>query len=132
MTPKHHDAKASREECLVSFVGGQEDGGHEDCVPGFQVKHYQVVYSGPFRKGQSLLQVTSILYNLGKCVLSESVIHACARGCSQPQCHMQIYGNVRRLLPPAEDLLCNYQPGRGLPEGIPVVMDQKFKDIRPG
>uniref|UniRef100_A0AAV2KZ61 Cadherin domain-containing protein n=1 Tax=Knipowitschia caucasica TaxID=637954 RepID=A0AAV2KZ61_KNICA len=36
---------------------GQEDGGHDGCVPGFQLKHYQVVHSGPFRKGQSLLQV---------------------------------------------------------------------------
>uniref|UniRef100_A0A4W6DCC0 Cadherin-13 n=1 Tax=Lates calcarifer TaxID=8187 RepID=A0A4W6DCC0_LATCA len=41
----------------VAHVGGQEDGGHEGCVPGFQVKHYQVVYSGPFRKGQPLTQV---------------------------------------------------------------------------
>uniref|UniRef100_A0A8C4GX39 Cadherin-13 n=1 Tax=Dicentrarchus labrax TaxID=13489 RepID=A0A8C4GX39_DICLA len=41
----------------VAHVGGQEDGGHEGCVPGFQVKHYQVVYSGPFQKGQALLQV---------------------------------------------------------------------------
>lgn len=40
----------------VAHVGGQEDGGHEGCVPGFQVKHYQVVYSGPFRKGQPLTQ----------------------------------------------------------------------------
>lgn len=41
----------------VSGVGSQEEGGHEGCVPGFQVKHYQVVYSGSFHKGQSLLQV---------------------------------------------------------------------------
>ncbi|XP_047452590.1 cadherin-13 [Mugil cephalus] len=41
----------------VALVGGQEDGGHEGCVPGFQVKSYQVAYSGPFQKGQSLLQV---------------------------------------------------------------------------
>ncbi|XP_074488006.1 cadherin-13 [Sebastes fasciatus] len=41
----------------VARVGGQEDGGHEGCVPGFQVKHYQVAYSGAFQKGQALLQV---------------------------------------------------------------------------
>nr|XP_043892683.1 cadherin-13 [Solea senegalensis] len=41
----------------VAHVGGQEDGGHTGCVPGFQVKHYQVVYSGPFQKGQPLAQV---------------------------------------------------------------------------
>lgn len=41
----------------VSGVRGQEEGGHEGCVPGFQVKHYQVVHSGPLYKGQSLLQV---------------------------------------------------------------------------
>ncbi|XP_070687038.1 cadherin-13 [Pempheris klunzingeri] len=41
----------------VARVGGQEDGGHEGCVPGFQVKHYQVAYSGPFQKGQALIQV---------------------------------------------------------------------------
>ncbi|XP_040894291.1 cadherin-13 isoform X2 [Toxotes jaculatrix] len=41
----------------VAHVGGQEDGGHEGCVPGFQVKHYQVAYSGPFQKGQPLIQV---------------------------------------------------------------------------
>lgn len=41
----------------VTCVGGQEEGGHEGCVPGFQVKHYQVAYTGPFLKGQSLLQV---------------------------------------------------------------------------
>ncbi|XP_076588924.1 cadherin-13 [Chaetodon auriga] len=41
----------------VAHVGGQEDGGHEGCVPGFQVKHYQVVHSGPFQKGQVLIQV---------------------------------------------------------------------------
>lgn len=40
----------------VARVGGQEDGGHEGCVPGFQVKHYQVAYSGAFQKGQALLQ----------------------------------------------------------------------------
>lgn len=40
----------------VSHVGGQGDGGHEGCVPGFQVKKYQVMYRGPFQKGQSLLQ----------------------------------------------------------------------------
>ncbi|XP_026166610.1 cadherin-13 isoform X1 [Mastacembelus armatus] len=41
----------------VACVGGQEDGGHEGCVPGFQVKHYRVAYSGPFQKGQPLIQV---------------------------------------------------------------------------
>ncbi|XP_074534517.1 cadherin-13 [Halichoeres trimaculatus] len=41
----------------VARVGGQEDGEHESCVPGFQVKQYQVAYSGPFQKGQALLQV---------------------------------------------------------------------------
>ncbi|CAJ1057230.1 cadherin-13 [Xyrichtys novacula] len=41
----------------VAHVGGQEDGDHEGCVPGFQVKNYQVAYSGPFQKGQALLQV---------------------------------------------------------------------------
>ncbi|XP_029992729.1 LOW QUALITY PROTEIN: cadherin-13 [Sphaeramia orbicularis] len=41
----------------VALAGGQEDGGHEGCVPGFQVKHYQVAFTGPFLKGQSLLQV---------------------------------------------------------------------------
>ncbi|KAM9351937.1 cadherin-13 [Symphorus nematophorus] len=41
----------------VARVGGKEDGGHEGCVPGFQVKHYQVAYSGPFQKGQPLVQV---------------------------------------------------------------------------
>ncbi|XP_071370808.1 cadherin-13, partial [Centroberyx affinis] len=41
----------------VVHAGGQEDGGQEGCVPGFQVKHYQVEYSGPFQKGQPLTQV---------------------------------------------------------------------------
>ncbi|XP_059190265.1 cadherin-13 [Centropristis striata] len=41
----------------VARVGGQEDGGHEGCVPGFQVKHYQVAFSGAFQKGQALIQV---------------------------------------------------------------------------
>uniref|UniRef100_A0A1A8PM07 Cadherin-13 n=1 Tax=Nothobranchius pienaari TaxID=704102 RepID=A0A1A8PM07_9TELE len=41
----------------IVHVSGQEDGGHEACVAGFQVKNYQVVYSGPFQKGQPLLQV---------------------------------------------------------------------------
>nr|XP_019935026.1 PREDICTED: cadherin-13 isoform X1 [Paralichthys olivaceus] len=41
----------------VAPVGGQKDGGHEGCVPGFQVKQYQVAFSGPFRKGQPLIQV---------------------------------------------------------------------------
>ncbi|XP_068459703.1 cadherin-13 [Clinocottus analis] len=41
----------------VARVGGQEDGGHEGCTPGFQVKHYQVAFSGVFQKGQALIQV---------------------------------------------------------------------------
>lgn len=41
----------------VAHVGGQEDGGNEGCVPGFQVKKYQVAYRGPFQKGQPLLPV---------------------------------------------------------------------------
>lgn len=40
----------------VAHVGGQGDGGNEGCVPGFQVKKYQVMYRGPFQKGQRLLQ----------------------------------------------------------------------------
>ncbi|XP_020494790.1 cadherin-13 [Labrus bergylta] len=41
----------------VACVGGQKEVGPEGCVPGFEVKHYQVEYSGPFQKGQSLLRV---------------------------------------------------------------------------
>lgn len=41
----------------VARVGGREDGGHEGCAPGFQVKHYQVEFSGAFQKGQALIQV---------------------------------------------------------------------------
>ncbi|XP_075325478.1 cadherin-13 [Odontesthes bonariensis] len=41
----------------VTRVGGQEVSGYEGCVPGFQVKDYQVVYHGPFKKGQPLTQV---------------------------------------------------------------------------
>jgi len=40
----------------VARVGGREDGGHEGCAPGFQVKHYQVEFSGAFQKGQALIQ----------------------------------------------------------------------------
>lgn len=40
----------------AAHVIGQEDGGHGGCVPGFQVKHYQVPYNGAFQKGQVLLQ----------------------------------------------------------------------------
>lgn len=40
----------------VAGVGGHEDGGREGCVPGFQVKHYQVPQDGPFQKGQVLIQ----------------------------------------------------------------------------
>ncbi|XP_060932457.1 cadherin-13 [Limanda limanda] len=41
----------------VAPVGGQQDAGHEGCVPGFQVKQYQVAFSGAFQKGQPLVQV---------------------------------------------------------------------------
>ncbi|KAM6937390.1 cadherin-13 [Xenentodon cancila] len=41
----------------VTFVDGQEDRSHDGCVPGFQVRTYQVVYSGPFQKGQPLTRV---------------------------------------------------------------------------
>ncbi|XP_037539093.1 cadherin-13 [Nematolebias whitei] len=41
----------------IALVGGHEDGGHDACLPGFQVKNYQLVYSGPFQKDQALLQV---------------------------------------------------------------------------
>ncbi|XP_034032906.1 LOW QUALITY PROTEIN: cadherin-13 [Thalassophryne amazonica] len=41
----------------VACVDGQEDGRHEGCVPGFQIKHYQLAHSGPFHKGQPLLRV---------------------------------------------------------------------------
>uniref|UniRef100_A0A3Q1FQN5 Cadherin-13 n=1 Tax=Acanthochromis polyacanthus TaxID=80966 RepID=A0A3Q1FQN5_9TELE len=41
----------------VAHAGGQEDGGYEGCVPGFQVKNYEVAYSGAFHKGQPLIQV---------------------------------------------------------------------------
>ncbi|TNN68197.1 hypothetical protein EYF80_021519 [Liparis tanakae] len=44
------------EEEQVARVGGREDGGHEGCAPGFQVKHYQVEFSGAFQKGQALIQ----------------------------------------------------------------------------
>ena len=37
-------------------MGGREDGGREGCVPGFQVKRYQVPHDGPFQKGQVLLK----------------------------------------------------------------------------
>lgn len=40
----------------VACVGGQEDGSHDGCVPGFQVKHYHVTYSGPFQKDQPLVR----------------------------------------------------------------------------
>uniref|UniRef100_A0A3P8X3L5 Cadherin-13 n=1 Tax=Cynoglossus semilaevis TaxID=244447 RepID=A0A3P8X3L5_CYNSE len=47
---------------LIDFLSsllsvGQEDEGHGGCVPGFQVKHYQVAYIGPFQKGQPVIQV---------------------------------------------------------------------------
>uniref|UniRef100_A0A3Q2CSI9 Cadherin-13 n=1 Tax=Cyprinodon variegatus TaxID=28743 RepID=A0A3Q2CSI9_CYPVA len=35
----------------------QAEGAHAGCVPGFQVKNYQLVYAGPFRKGHPLLRV---------------------------------------------------------------------------
>ncbi|KAM9753123.1 cadherin-13 [Menidia menidia] len=41
----------------VAHVGSQEVSGYEGCVPGFQVKNYQVVYNGPFKKSQPLTQV---------------------------------------------------------------------------
>lgn len=41
----------------IAHVGGQEDGGHKGCVPGFQVKNYRVGYSGPIQRGRPLLQV---------------------------------------------------------------------------
>ncbi|KAM7396369.1 hypothetical protein PAMP_019414 [Pampus punctatissimus] len=41
----------------VAHIGCQQDGRQEACVPGFQVKQYQVAYSGPFQKGQPLIQV---------------------------------------------------------------------------
>ncbi|KAM4553903.1 cadherin-13 [Fundulus diaphanus] len=41
----------------IAQAGGLVDGGHAGCVPGFQVKNYRLVYSGPFQKGQPLLQV---------------------------------------------------------------------------
>ncbi|XP_016519339.1 cadherin-13-like isoform X1 [Poecilia formosa] len=38
--------------------GGGHDGGRADgCVPGFQVRNYQLVLGGPLQKGQPLLQV---------------------------------------------------------------------------
>ncbi|KAM4733919.1 cadherin-13 [Anableps anableps] len=41
----------------IAHAGGRADGGHDGCVPGFQVKSYQLVCSGPLQKGQPLLQV---------------------------------------------------------------------------
>uniref|UniRef100_A0AAQ4QE09 Cadherin-13 n=1 Tax=Gasterosteus aculeatus aculeatus TaxID=481459 RepID=A0AAQ4QE09_GASAC len=41
----------------VARVGGQEDGGREGCSPGFQVKRYQLAFTGSFQKGQALIQV---------------------------------------------------------------------------
>ncbi|XP_054631655.1 cadherin-13 [Dunckerocampus dactyliophorus] len=38
-------------------VGCQQEGHHEGCVPGFQVKQYQVAYRRTFQKGLPLLQV---------------------------------------------------------------------------
>lgn len=40
----------------VARVGGQEEGSLDGCVPGFQVKRYQLPDSGPFQMGQALLQ----------------------------------------------------------------------------
>ncbi|KAM9815116.1 cadherin-13 isoform 1-T1 [Syngnathus typhle] len=40
-----------------TFAGGREQGHHEDCVPGFQVKQYQVAYRQTFQKGLPLLKV---------------------------------------------------------------------------
>ncbi|XP_024137460.1 cadherin-13 [Oryzias melastigma] len=41
----------------VVSVDGQEEGGQQACVPGFQVKNYQVAYKGAFLKDQPLIQV---------------------------------------------------------------------------
>ncbi|XP_023180788.1 cadherin-13 isoform X3 [Xiphophorus maculatus] len=41
----------------IAHAGGRADGGHDGCVPGFQVRNYQLVLSGPLQKGQPLLQV---------------------------------------------------------------------------
>uniref|UniRef100_A0A8C7XPS7 Cadherin-13 n=1 Tax=Oryzias sinensis TaxID=183150 RepID=A0A8C7XPS7_9TELE len=41
----------------IVYVDGMEEGGREACVPGFQVKNYQVAYNGPFLKDQPLIQV---------------------------------------------------------------------------
>uniref|UniRef100_UPI003AAB2B80 cadherin-2-like n=1 Tax=Centroberyx gerrardi TaxID=166262 RepID=UPI003AAB2B80 len=55
--PPEHPKNPTARTPKVVHAGGQEDGGQEGCVPGFQVKHYQVEYSGPFQKGQPLTQV---------------------------------------------------------------------------
>ncbi|XP_024912082.1 cadherin-13 [Cynoglossus semilaevis] len=56
---RHRGAAAwtRQRSSAVDLVSGQEDEGHGGCVPGFQVKHYQVAYIGPFQKGQPVIQV---------------------------------------------------------------------------
>ncbi|XP_039470186.1 cadherin-13 isoform X2 [Oreochromis aureus] len=76
----------------VAHVGGQGDGGHEGCVPGFQVKKYQVMYRGPFQKGQRLLQV-----EFDDCAGNEDVTF----GVSDPGFHVD--GDLN--LVPLRDLL---------------------------
>uniref|UniRef100_A0A3Q0R1K9 Cadherin-13 n=1 Tax=Amphilophus citrinellus TaxID=61819 RepID=A0A3Q0R1K9_AMPCI len=82
----------------VAHVGGQEDGGNEGCVPGFQVKKYQVAYRGPFQKGQPLLQV-----EFDDCAGNEDVTF----GVSDPNFHVD------------EDL--NLVPLRDVPHSEPVL-----------
>ncbi|XP_035765817.1 cadherin-13 [Neolamprologus brichardi] len=82
----------------VAHVGGQGDGGHEGCVPGFQVKKYQVMYRGPFQKGQRLLQV-----EFDDCAGNEDVTF----GVSDPGFHVD--GDL------------NLVPLRDLPRSEPVL-----------
>nr|XP_040024487.1 cadherin-13-like isoform X1 [Gasterosteus aculeatus aculeatus] len=56
-TPALTSHLGARDTGKVARVGGQEDGGHEGCSPGFQVKHYQLAFTGSFQKGQALIQV---------------------------------------------------------------------------
>lgn len=66
----------------VACVGGQEDGGHEGCVPGFQVKHYRVEYSGPFQKDQPLTRGqwkwTVHTYSMLQCCSALSLMICCS------------------------------------------------------
>lgn len=41
----------------IVHINGQRDGNREECLPGFQLKKYQVIYTGPFQKGQPLVKV---------------------------------------------------------------------------